>query len=231
MTDAESKVTEDDAKVVSYFFKKPVPFCVKICEQCVTVGLHIWPASLFLAEYISQNADLFKDKVVLELGAGVSLPSIVAAKIGARRVILTDLPDCHENIKVNLKLNDVKEPLAQVKKLVWGRSFGAADFHVDVILGADIFYDEKLFEAAVVTVKYLLESRAKEKINGKEKEIPYFLTLFQKRGTSTELYKTLTVWDLHWECIDLAEAIIQSENTKRYFVEEYVALRVTLQTT
>lgn len=52
------------------------------------VGLQVWRGALLLADYILSNPDLFKDKTVLELGAGVGLTSIVASFL-ADKVICT----------------------------------------------------------------------------------------------------------------------------------------------
>ncbi|KAI7727346.1 hypothetical protein M8C21_002437 [Ambrosia artemisiifolia] len=55
-------------------------------------GLFVWPCSVILAEYVWQHRSRFKGLTVLELGAGTSLPGLVAAKVGAD-VILTDESD------------------------------------------------------------------------------------------------------------------------------------------
>ena len=51
--------------------------------------LFLWPSAFVLAAYIATSED-FRDKHVLELGAGVGLPSLVAGKIGALKVTITD---------------------------------------------------------------------------------------------------------------------------------------------
>ncbi len=45
-----------------------------------------WNAALALASFLDSNAELYKDRRILELGAGGALPSIVAAKLGAKKV-------------------------------------------------------------------------------------------------------------------------------------------------
>lgn len=47
---------------------------------------HRWNAALAFASYFDENVYLYKDRCVLELGAGGALPSIVVAKNGARAV-------------------------------------------------------------------------------------------------------------------------------------------------
>ncbi|XP_039283816.1 methyltransferase-like protein 22 isoform X3 [Nilaparvata lugens] len=52
------------------------------------VGLQIWRGALLLADYILSNKTKFANKVILELGAGVGLTSIVAGML-AKEVIFT----------------------------------------------------------------------------------------------------------------------------------------------
>ena len=52
----------------------------------------LWPGSRFLADFIILNRDGFKGKICLELGAGGALPSLVAASLGAEKVVISDYP-------------------------------------------------------------------------------------------------------------------------------------------
>ncbi|KAF5185108.1 Methyltransferase-like protein [Thalictrum thalictroides] len=53
-------------------------------------GMFVWPCSIALAEYVWQQGLRFSGGVsVVELGAGTSLPGLVAAKMGSH-VTLTD---------------------------------------------------------------------------------------------------------------------------------------------
>lgn len=57
------------------------------------VGLQVWRGALLLADYILSNPDLFTDKIILELGAGVGLTSIVASFL-AKEIICTGNATC-----------------------------------------------------------------------------------------------------------------------------------------
>ncbi|KAG0292227.1 Methyltransferase-like protein 23 [Linnemannia gamsii] len=64
-------------------------------------GLYVWPSALVLAEYIFHRLDLFTGttddpKIILELGAGTALPSLLLAKAttpGSTVLITTDRPN------------------------------------------------------------------------------------------------------------------------------------------
>ena len=51
-----------------------------------------WDAAFPMAQFLCENPTLVKGRDVVELGAGPGLPGVVAAKLGASRVTLTDLP-------------------------------------------------------------------------------------------------------------------------------------------
>ena len=54
-------------------------------------GLHIWEAGIILARFIAFNKELFEYKAVLELGTGVGIGGICAAKYcNPKSVVMTD---------------------------------------------------------------------------------------------------------------------------------------------
>ncbi|XP_062144206.1 uncharacterized protein LOC133851687 isoform X2 [Alnus glutinosa] len=70
-----------------------LPFSISIIENMKEdYGLFVWPCSVILAEYVWQQRLRFSGASVVELGAGTSLPSLVAAKVGAD-VTITDHSD------------------------------------------------------------------------------------------------------------------------------------------
>ena len=72
-----------------------------------STGLGMWKGADVLAEFLIQNRDLIQNKRVLELGAGVGLCGLVAARLGASHVIMTDgdtsvLSNMRYNIQQNM---------------------------------------------------------------------------------------------------------------------------------
>ncbi len=71
-----------------------------------STGLTIWTCSQILSGYLDDNADLIKDKYVLELGAGLGLCSIAIHHLGAGKVLATDGDvDVLDNLRYNIGLN------------------------------------------------------------------------------------------------------------------------------
>lgn len=108
-------------------------------------GLYVWPCAAVLAQFVWSRRGALPGRRVLELGAGVSLPGIVAAKCGAE-VLLSDseeLPQCLENCRRSCLMNAL--PHVPVLGITWGRMSPQLLSlpPVDVILGSDVFFDPK----------------------------------------------------------------------------------------
>ncbi|KAL5638701.1 hypothetical protein ACGC1H_003158 [Rhizoctonia solani] len=86
---------------------------------------HLWNAAIVLANFLDENSScLCQDKMVLELGAGGALPSLVAALCGAHQVVITDYPDAIllDNITRNVDHNIPSGIRSKVKTqgYIWG---------------------------------------------------------------------------------------------------------------
>ena len=101
----------------------------------------------------------------IELGAGVGLVSLVAALRGAT-VIATDRVDNMGLLEHNVEANRFAGEVS-AKPLSWGeeaRSVSWSEEGFDLVLGAEIVYDARLFPALLATLESLL--RAKEGAQG-----------------------------------------------------------------
>ena len=54
------------------------------------LGLDVWPAAITLCQYLVDMPERVENKRVIELGAGVGLPGMVAAKLGAAESVVSD---------------------------------------------------------------------------------------------------------------------------------------------
>ncbi|XP_054014871.1 methyltransferase-like protein 22 isoform X1 [Hylaeus anthracinus] len=129
------------------------------------VGLQVWRGALLLADYILSNPGLFESKVVLELGAGVGLTSIVASFL-AKEVICTDvdiegiLKLIHRNFTRNSVYVKSKISVKELNffDLKWPTSYEKSVNVATIILAADVIYDENITEGFVQTLVKLLDS-------------------------------------------------------------------------
>lgn len=75
-------------------------------ELCPYFGF-FWPASRALAEHLAQMGGWLRGRSVVELGCGLAVPAIVAAKLGARTVASDFHEDAPKFLKRNCALNGV----------------------------------------------------------------------------------------------------------------------------
>ena len=97
----------------------------------------LWPSGLALADTLARRDDLEGSRV-LELGSGLGLPSVVAARAGARVLATDGMSDAVVFTAHNLALNDLEGDVALV-------DWRAADALVDrgpwdLVVAADVFY-------------------------------------------------------------------------------------------
>lgn len=109
---------------------------VFVQDLCPYFGV-IWPAARALSEHVARMGTWLAGKTVLEVGCGLALPSLVAAKLGAR-VVATDFhPDVPKFLHRNVELNGVK---IDYRELDW-RDENAELGVYDFVIGSDILYE------------------------------------------------------------------------------------------
>ncbi|XP_042576809.1 methyltransferase-like protein 23 isoform X1 [Cyprinus carpio] len=156
-------------------------------------GMYVWPCAVVLSQYVWRARRELQHKTVLELGAGVSLPGVVAAKCGAR-VILSDsaeLPLCLRNCRRSCDVNQL--PNVPVIGLTWGQVSPELLSlpPVDVILGSDVFYEPEDFEDVLVTVSFIVRRNPHAQL----------WTTYQERSADWSIDALLLKWDL--KCINV----------------------------
>lgn len=120
------------------------------------IGFQLWPAAVYLCEHLETTWPLPKmaNSRVLELGAGLGLVSVAAARL-CKHVIATDLPQVVPSLQATLEQNDVPNCVAQA--LPWGTTDVPK---VDVVLAADVVYWAELHAPLLTTLRALVENGA-----------------------------------------------------------------------
>ena len=140
--------------------------------------LFVWPSALVLASYLVayySNNNIIKDNgILLEIGAGVGLPSIVAALLGFQKVIISDRenePKIGEIIKKNIIHNNINNNCS-IKSISWGNIEIIETLPIiDIILGSDVFYSSEDFDIVLFTISKIFEKNPN----------CIFLTTYQER--------------------------------------------------
>eukprot|EP00961_Rhodomonas_salina_P196851 2657123-Rhodomonas_salina.3 len=131
-----------------------------------TVGWDVWDgATIALCEKLVKFPDLVKGKSVLELGAGVGVVGILAARLGARQVMITDYDEGALAIAtLNIDLNGMRST-CEVQKYDWGsdpaptpalQEGEVTTSEFDLILGSDLLYSSAMAGKLRVAVGDLL---------------------------------------------------------------------------
>ncbi|CAO2827871.1 unnamed protein product [Amaranthus hypochondriacus] len=157
-------------------------------------GLFVWPCSVVLAEYVWQQRSRFSGIPVLELGAGTSLPGLVAAKVGAD-VTLTDDSKRIEVLENIRRVSDLNNLSCKVMGLSWGIwDAQIFDLHPQILLGADVLYDSNAFDDLFSTVAFLLQNTPGS----------VFVTTYHNRSGHHLIEFLMVKWRL--KCIKLLDA-------------------------
>ena len=119
----------------------------------------VWTTATVMTAAL-QDSSLFPvdwaSSTVLELGSGTGLCGIVAAKLGAREVVLTDFPELLPLLKRNASLNNVSE-VTSTMALDWRDESLPEGLppSIDVILGSDITVFIQQNEALCIAMERL----------------------------------------------------------------------------
>jgi predicted nicotinamide N-methyase len=144
----------------------------------------VWPAALVLAGLAASLPP--DERPILELGAGLGLPGLVAAARG-RRVILTDLdPDALEFARAAVEINGLEE-LATVRALDWTDPPGDLTGFATV-LGAEILYQPDLYPGLVALLERLLAPGGTAYISHEER--PFAIGFFKLAQASFQIRAT-----------------------------------------
>jgi predicted nicotinamide N-methyase len=103
----------------------------------------VWPSSKALAEYILDHPEIIKNKKVLELGAGLGLPSLIAAR-WATSVLCSD----HETSAIEfVDLSAQYHQLKNINTCLLDWTQLPPGMETDVLLLSDINYDPRAFDS------------------------------------------------------------------------------------
>lgn len=102
----------------------------------------LWPAALALADFIHLHPELTRNKTVLELAAGLGLPSFAAARNASSLCCSDYLQDAVDVISRSAA--HLNFPNIDCKLLDWNHL--PEDLHADVLLLSDINYDTSAFD-------------------------------------------------------------------------------------
>jgi predicted nicotinamide N-methyase len=130
-----------------------------------TTGLKTWPGAGFLLQWLQDHREtVLKNSVnVLELGSGIGFTGLALLKLGL--VSQLTFSDHHhavlKTLRTNLNRNDVQESTGRIELIDW-ETFTKTDMieaslNPDLVIGADIVFDQSIIPALVQTLNTCLD--------------------------------------------------------------------------
>lgn len=115
----------------------------------------VWPAAKALCEVIAAEPELIKDKTVLEIAAGLGLPSLLSAQF-ATEVIATDYVDnAIEMMKRSAELNELTN--MQCRVMDWNDM--DKELKPNVVLLSDVNYNPIHFDRLYLLLSDYIQNR------------------------------------------------------------------------
>jgi len=117
----------------------------------------IWPSARALGTFMSERKSQFTKKSGIEVGCGLGLPSILAAKIGASILASDFHPDVPYWLSKNADLNQVRIPYAPWDWTDLAPNSRIEFGHYDFVLASDVLYEKQHPEDLVNALTRLLK--------------------------------------------------------------------------
>lgn len=120
-----------------------------------TVSDIVWPAEQALAETLLIRRELWQTYGLCEIGAGLGLAGLVAAKSGAPKVLLTDRDALVLDIAQKSAVKNGMDDIVSTSAFDWGdrsrwpKAFGG------LVVAADVLYDKEVVTPLVDLLVYL----------------------------------------------------------------------------
>jgi len=153
---------------------------------------HLWTGALTLARYLEQRVEC-QDRNVLDLGCGLGLTGVIAARKGGKVTFADKEPAALAFAAVNAQLNNCLD--FEARLLDFTRD--ALDRRFELILGAEILYDRSTFPLLIDFFNRHLQPGGSA------------LVADAKRTNTEEFYRQLDQAGFKWERREVLE---QEEN-------------------
>jgi predicted nicotinamide N-methyase len=112
----------------------------------------VWPAARSICQFLASHNELIRDKHVLELAAGLGLPSLFASRL-AKTVQCSDyIPEAMKVVQKSIGYNQINNIDTSI--LDW--HYLPEKISAEILLLSDINYDPDEFESLLATIEVFL---------------------------------------------------------------------------
>ncbi|WP_157576699.1 methyltransferase [Asinibacterium sp. OR53] len=113
----------------------------------------LWPASIAMGRWVVENKSLLRNKKVLELAAGLALPSLIAARYAGEVCCSDYLPEPLEVVARSIAHNKLSS--IQCQLLNWHHL--PENIDTDILLLSDVNYHPSEFDALMRVIMLFLD--------------------------------------------------------------------------
>ena len=144
--------------------------------------INVWNSGYYLSVFFAKNygKEKITGKKILELGSGCGLTGILLSLLGGNVVFSDYLSDSLSLCRENAKLNNICEITAI--QADWN-DFPEINDDIDMVIGADLLYEDKLLLPFFNTIERFLEKRIPVIISDPQRyNLNKFLQLIEYHG-------------------------------------------------
>ena len=125
-------------------------------DERIPYWADLWPSAIAMGIYLRKHAHLVEGKKVLEIGCGIGLSAMVAKSCGGEVILSDYLVDALELATYNWKENFGEIPTCL--QLDWRNP--SPQHATEVLLAADVAYEERAFEPLLKAFPVLLQENS-----------------------------------------------------------------------
>ncbi|MCF8031009.1 MAG: methyltransferase domain-containing protein [Desulfohalobiaceae bacterium] len=174
-------------------------------DERIPYWVEVWPAAIHLAEWIASRPGETSGRRCLDLGCGLGLCSLVAARNAARVVGMDYERGAVFYTRKNARLNSV--PLPDAVLMDW-RCCGFKPGSFSLVFAADILYEKRFWEPVEAFLRRVLAPEGKVLLSTPERQTTRGLLrwlqslgwsccpLSEKRVVQREYDMEVTLWEL-----------------------------------
>ncbi|MGZ5248177.1 MAG: class I SAM-dependent methyltransferase [Flavitalea sp.] len=146
----------------------------------------LWPSSLGMVEFLTENTSLVKGKKILEIGAGLGLPSFYAAMLESEILVSDYLDEAVELLEINRIASG--NPLIRAAKIDWREL--PENLNPEVLLLSDVNYEPEAFPFLLELINDFINRGVTIIISTPERMITAsFLSMIEKFLERREVYE------------------------------------------
>ena len=122
-------------------------------DERLPYWVELWPATIALADWLTEKKDLLRGKRCLDMGCGLGLSAMVASSVGAKVLAMDYEEEALVYAKKNAASNKVPQPLWTV--MDWRRP-AVLPRSGDCLWGGDIMYERRFVDPVLRFISHAL---------------------------------------------------------------------------